>query len=108
MKHIGNGRMIASNDKKLRAWRLSIVDAIHKEMFRIGVKPFFDTALQLDIKFCVERPKSVKRIHPTVPYDLDKLIRAVGDGCTQSGLISDDAIFVDISAVKRYSDGCPY
>lgn len=108
MKHIGNGRMIASNDKKLKVWRQAVVDAVHSQFLVLGEKVFFDSALKLDVQFCVERPKTVKRELPTTPYDLDKQIRAVGDALTISGVISDDAIFTDIIASKRYGDGCPY
>jgi Holliday junction resolvase RusA-like endonuclease len=106
MKHIGNGRMIASNDKKLRIWRQSIVDAVQSKLQ--GNEIFFDGPTKLEVHFCVQRPKTVKREFPTTPYDADKLVRAVGDGCTDSGVISDDAIFVDIVASKRYGEGCPF
>lgn len=108
MKHIGNGRMIASNDKKLREWRSAVVLAIQHEFVRRGDLFQFDGATKLDVRFCVDRPKTVRREFPVTPYDLDKLIRAIGDSCTMSGVISDDAIFVDIVASKRYADGCPY
>jgi Holliday junction resolvase RusA-like endonuclease len=106
MKHIGAGRMIASNDKKLRIWRKAIVDAIQSKLQ--GEEIFFDGPTKLEVHFCIERPKTVKRDYPTTPYDADKLVRAVGDGCTDSGVIYDDAIFVDIVASKRYGDGCPF
>jgi Holliday junction resolvase RusA-like endonuclease len=35
--------------------------------------------------------------------DVDKLVRAVGDGLTQGGAIADDARIVDLHAYKRYS-----
>ncbi len=108
MKHIGNGRMIASNDKKLKVWRQAIIDAVHLKFLELDEKVFFDQALKLEVGFCVERPKTVKRELPTTPYDLDKQIRAVGDALTLSGVISDDAIITDILATKRYGNGCPY
>ena len=108
MKHIGGGRMIASNDKKLKVWRQAIIDAVHQKFLDIEEVVFFDQALKLEIRFCVERPKTVKREFPTTPYDLDKQVRAVGDALTLSGLISDDAIITDILASKRYGDGCPF
>ena len=108
MKHIGNGRMIASNDKKLKVWRQAIIDAVHQNFLDAEHVVFFDSAIKLEVAFCVERPKTVKREFPTTPYDLDKQIRAIGDALTLSGLISDDAIITDILASKRYGDGCPY
>jgi Holliday junction resolvase RusA-like endonuclease len=106
MKHIGSGRMIASNDKKLRPWRKAIVDAIHLQLQSDEI--FFDGPTKLEVLFCITKPKTVKRDYPTTPYDADKLVRAVGDGCTDSGLISDDSIFVDIVASKRFGDGCDF
>ena len=108
MKHIGNGRMIASNDKKLKPWRLAVVNAIQQRWLDDEHVVYFDQAIKLEVAFCVERPKTVKRELPTTPYDLDKLVRAIGDALTVSGLISDDAIITDILAAKRYSDGCPF
>jgi Holliday junction resolvase RusA-like endonuclease len=108
MKHIGGGRMIASNDKKLKVWRAAIIDAVHLQFLTIGEVPKFDQAIKLEVSFCVQRPKTVKREYPITPYDLDKKIRAVGDALTISGVISDDAIITDIVASKRYGNGCPY
>lgn len=46
-----------------------------------------------------------KRPYPIVPPDLDKLVRAVGDGIGQSGLIwGDDSQVVEIIARKYYAD----
>jgi len=108
MKHIGAGRMIASNDKKLRPWRKAVTQAILDKLAADNVEMFFDGPTKLEVHFCIERPKTVKREFPTTPYDADKLIRAISDSCTDSGVIYDDAIFVDIVASKRYGDGCPW
>jgi len=108
MRHIGGGRMIASNDKKLKVWRAAVIDAVHLRFLDIGEVPKFEEALKLRVTFCIDRPKTVKREYPTTPYDLDKLVRAIGDALTISGVISDDAIITDILATKRYGNGCPY
>jgi len=56
--------------------------------------------------FYLDRPSSVstaKRPHPTVPPDLDKLLRAVGDSC--SGVIyDDDSQVIRTLAWKVYAD----
>ena len=56
--------------------------------------------------FYLDRPSSVsmvKRPHPTVPPDLDKLLRAVGDSC--SGVIyEDDSQVIRTLAWKVYAD----
>lgn len=54
------------------------------------------------------RPKTVKRDFPIVPPDTDKLLRAVGDGIGQSGVIwGDDSQIVEIVASKSYADAQP-
>ena len=108
MRHIGNGRLIAQNDKKLKAWRSAMVDAIKQEMLTRQEVFQFDGAAMLTVRFCIGEPAKLKRDLPTVPYDLDKLIRAVGDSCQDSGLVTNDSIFVNIVASKRYAEGCPY
>jgi Holliday junction resolvase RusA-like endonuclease len=108
MRHIGNGRLIAQNDKKLKAWRSAMVDAIKQEMMKNQQVVQFDGAAMLSVKFCIGEPAKLKRDYPTVPYDLDKLIRAVGDSCQDSGLVTNDSVFVNIVASKRYAEGCPY
>lgn len=58
-------------------------------------------AMQLNVHFIFERPKTVTRAEPTVPADLDKLVRNIGDALT--GLAyKDDAQIVQIMAKKSY------
>ena len=46
-----------------------------------------------------------KRPLPIVPPDLDKLLRAVGDGIGQSGYIwGDDSQIVEMEGHKYYAD----
>lgn len=108
MKHIGNGRMIAANDKKLRPWRKAVKEAIESKWAADGEIIKFDGPTGIRIEFCVERPKSVKREWPTVPYDIDKSCRSILDSCTDSTIVTDDSIFVELYAKKVYGDGCPY
>jgi len=64
--------------------------------------------MRLEVDFYLERPKTVKqsaRPLPIVPPDLDKLVRGVGDGIGQSGMIwGDDSQIVEIIARKSYAD----
>ena len=69
----------------------------------------FDGALELEVTFWVERPRSVtveQRPRPTVTPDLDKLVRTM-DSLTVAGLIRDDARIVTVRATKEYDDGEP-
>lgn len=54
----------------------------------------------------MRRPRSVRRRWHTVPYDVDKLARAVNDSLTRSGVIEDDSRIVELVARKLYADEC--
>jgi Holliday junction resolvase RusA-like endonuclease len=57
------------------------------------------------VAFYLPKPKTVDRQLPSVSPDLDKLIRAVGDSLTDSGVVIDDSRIVRISARKLYAEG---
>jgi len=101
MKHIGNGKLIPNNDKKLKDWRKLVAQSA---MEQIDIRSYPD-ALRVTAFFVFEKPKSVKRDHPTVPPDLDKLCRAVGDAISiDANIINDDSQIVEWSAKKEYGD----
>ena len=98
MKSVGNGIMVHSQGSALSVWRASISLAARFA----GAKPL-DGAVGLDVTFYVQRPRSVKRLYPSVAPDLDKYLRAVGDAL--SGVaFQDDSQIVDIRARKVYSE----
>jgi Holliday junction resolvase RusA-like endonuclease len=110
MKHIGGGRMIASNDKKLKAWREAIALAVQSKRLKCGELVSFAGAVRVDVKFCVPRVKAAaKRTYPTTPYDLDKQMRAVGDAISvNTDLVVNDSQIVVWNASKVFADGCPF
>lgn len=110
MKHIGGGRMIASNDKALRAWRSDVATAYLVEQNRLGELVQFAGAVKLNVKFCVQRSKAAeKRAYPVTPYDLDKLIRGIGDAVSvNASLLLNDSQIVVIESSKVFADGCPF
>ena len=96
MRHIGNGRMIHSRATELATFRAGLA---------LVAKPHFPVPLgnpiALTLNFGLIAPKTVKRAMPTVPPDLDKLVRAVLDGLT--GVVyADDSQVVSIKATKYY------
>jgi len=98
-----NGRIVQVNSKKHKAWRNAIVqEAI--ETLPADWEPI-DEPCELIVNFYMPRPKTVTRSVPSVAPDLDKLIRAVGDGLTDSGIVTDDSRIVRISARKLYAQG---
>ena len=100
---IMRGRIVQVNSSKHKAWRKAIVQEA------IATLPDdwqpIDEPCELIVNFYMLKPASVKRSLPTVSPDLDKLIRAVGDSLTDSGIVIDDSRIVRISARKLYAEG---
>lgn len=87
------------NDKVLKPWRKTVTAAAAA----LGVVRV-EGPVVVDVEFRTVRPKSVKRQHPTVKPDVDKLQRALFDGITDAGVWRDDAQIVDVHATKVYAD----
>lgn len=88
-----------ANKKQLKPWRAEIT--------RVARASWLDRdqlvgAVRLDVVFVFERPKTVKRRLPSIAPDLDKLVRAVGDGVTDAGIWKDDGQVIRIVAEKVY------
>jgi Holliday junction resolvase RusA-like endonuclease len=100
---IMNGRIVQVNSSKHKAWRKAIVQEA------IATLPDdwqpIDEPCELIVNFYMPKPKTVDRQLPSVSPDLDKLIRAVGDSLTDSGVVIDDSRIVRISARKLYAEG---
>ena len=100
---IMNGRIVQVNSSKHKAWRKAIVQQA------IATLPDdwqpIDEPCELIVNFYLPKPKTVNRQLPSVSPDLDKLIRAVGDSLTDSGVVTDDSRIVRISARKLYAEG---
>lgn len=95
-RHVGNGRMIEAS-KKVGPWREAVKEAVSSLSFTP-----FDGAIAIDIKFYLPRPKTVKRPKPTVPPDLDKLVRGLFDALTIANVWMDDALAIEVCATKHY------
>ena len=102
-KKVVRGRLIEAS-KKLKPWRA----AIEKACVPYADQNIYLGPVRLEVDFFLPRPPSIKmtkRPFPIVPPDLDKLLRAVGDGIGQSGMIwGDDSQVVEIFARKFYAD----
>lgn len=99
-KTVMRGRLVESS-KYLPAWRKAIAEAATECNARTGF--FSDQPLAVSVIFFLARPKSVKRVWPTVPPDVDKLARAIGDSCTGI-LYEDDAQIVHLTVSKEYGE----
>lgn len=93
-----NGRVIHSAGSALAAWR----SAIALEAKRAGAKPSLN-AISMELIFVFIKPRTVNRLQPTVPPDLDKLVRAALDALTAIAY-RDDAQVTEMRAHKTYGD----
>lgn len=94
-----NGHVIHSRGSALAVWRATIALAAKDA----GIPKREEGAVALTMTFTLPRPKTVKREHPTVPPDLDKLVRSVLDALTGVAY-RDDSQVTGIYAAKRYGD----
>ncbi len=85
-----------ANAAKLKPWRRKVAAAA-------DVGHTFDCPVELFAVFYLPRPKRPRWWVPAVKPDVDKLLRALCDGMTDGGLISDDARIVVSHAYKRYA-----
>ncbi|MGF3055648.1 RusA family crossover junction endodeoxyribonuclease [Microbacterium sp. YY-01] len=89
----------ASNEKKLRPWREAVTRMARASWLD---RTQLEGPVRLDAVFVFARPATVKRRLPSVFPDLDKLVRAVGDGVTEAGIWKDDGQVIRIVAEKVY------
>lgn len=92
------------NPQSLGAWRSAVAVAAAEAAAGSQV----EGAVEVDVVFRFTPPLSVRRAYPSVRPDLDKLVRALLDALTASGVIRDDGQVVDLIARERYGDapGC--
>ena len=95
--------VLVDANKNLPAWRKQAIADI-RAAATDWVTPEPHTPLTLEVKFYYDKPKTVKREHMTVKFDLDHTIRAVGDALTQAGVIPDDSHITVINATKLYGE----
>lgn len=109
----GTKIVMVEMSRDLAPWRQAIAEYAKAEAN--GQK--FEGPLKLQLVFWFQRPashfgtgrnagnlkESAPKWRASVP-DLDKLIRAVGDGLAASGVIPDDRFIATVYAEKRYGD----
>lgn len=65
--------------------------------------PPLEGPLVVEMEFHFARPRSVKRLYPTVKPDIDNVVKAVLDN--GNGILwEDDRLIIEIKAFKCYSD----
>jgi crossover junction endodeoxyribonuclease RusA len=93
-----NGHIIHSQGSALAAWR----SAIALSAKAAGARPTHE-AVSMTLVFIMNKPRTVTRLDPTVPPDLDKLVRAALDALTAIAY-KDDSQVIEIRAVKVYGE----
>lgn len=102
-RYIGNGRFIEASDVK--PWRQTIANAVHKAWAETRDDRSFTEPVVIRATFFLARPKTVKRLLPTVPPDLDKLCRALGDALSvDCKALTDDSLIVKWDVTKLYAE----
>lgn len=101
MRHVGNGRLIASSTR-LRPWREDVKQAALDARTETLQGP-----VVVEIAFTFHKPKSAPKKRPTWPItrssgDLDKLCRAVLDALVDAGIMRDDSQVIELMATKTY------
>lgn len=89
-----------ANGAKLAPWRRRVADAA-AEAASVGRS--FDCPVLVVAVFYMPAPKRPRWWLPAVKPDLDKLMRALGDGMTDGGLVKDDARITTLALMKRYA-----
>lgn len=109
----GTGKAFVKQPKGLAGWRNAVVTRVADLIEQGTLIRMPEGPLELKVTFFFDRPKSHPKRRIEVdqgwcydgrPGDLDKYIRAVGDGITVAGLIGDDRQIVRVLAEKRYTN----
>lgn len=101
-------RHVTTGGKGLAGWRQEIALAAARAGEHVGIT-FGDAAVEVLIEFRFPMRSTARKsernvglaFHAGRKDDLDKLVRAILDGLTASGLIADDGLVVDLHATKR-------
>jgi Holliday junction resolvase RusA-like endonuclease len=104
--------MIVESSPKLPAWRKAVSEAVIQGMIDSGDDSKFEGAVKVEAVFYLTRKPSVKRALPTVPPDVDKILRSLMDGITARsksgeilGVWQDDSQVVRVDVSKVYATG---
>lgn len=87
----------------MKPWRAAIATTVFREMVLSGDTRPFTNPVRVEATFFMPRPKTVKRLLPSVAPDLDKLQRALGDALSvDSQALEDDALICEWASFKVY------
>lgn len=94
------GPVVTNDNKRTRPWQDAVAFAARQAMD--GKEPF-DGPVAVACWFRMTKAKSVKRSHPAVKPDIDKLLRSVMDAL-EGVCFTNDSRVVKVVASKLYSE----
>lgn len=97
----GGKTWLRDANPKLKAWRQSAAQQM-KQQTPEGFIFAKDEPVRAVILVYLPKPKTVKRLKPTVKPDVDKLLRSIFDAITEAGAWVDDSQCVDVKISKQY------
>lgn len=103
----GRAYVVPDNDATLKSWRKAVVTAAVARA-TLDHWATADGPLAVTVEFFLPRPAAAaKRLRPHMRPDLDKLVRAVFDACTDAKVWADDSRVVTLTARKFYAERTP-
>jgi crossover junction endodeoxyribonuclease RusA len=104
-QHTGRAALVESAARRLKPWRRLVADALRLAADDAGVT-CWDCPVAVRVAFTMAEPKRPKFPgRPAVKPDVDKLLRAVLDALTMSGVVKDDARVVELDRVVKCFPG---
>lgn len=106
LKCVGRGgrHQLIEDNPRSAGWRSTIAGHVRG---RIKGTPDRHQPIGIEVTLTVDRPKSVRTVHPVTrsSYDVDKLARLVLDALQDAAVIPDDAAVVELVTRKSYPGG---
>lgn len=101
----GRAVVVEAAGARLKTWRRLVTDAGRKAMNALNgvVEPEIPVKVTLEFYMPIPRTVKVGVWHAKKP-DLDKLIRAVLDACTEAGIWKDDSRVACLVVTKKYAE----
>lgn len=103
----GNQIVLVEANPALKDWRGVVSLKAQNELAQLQVIEPFTGPVGVELNFFMPKPKTVKRDLPSVPPDLDKLVRAVFDALTDARVWTDDSLVCKLTASKQYESFLP-
>ena len=105
---MSGGKPVVShvNQQQLEYWRKMVTLEAVRAARRAGWNLPYDGPVSVKVRFWLYKPRSPKFPIPATKPDLDKLVRAIGDGlCPKHGLgvLREDSRIVGWMAAKTYA-----